>query len=49
MRQMAMFALLICLPLSANTLLVSSSQKQIDYNKALGCWTLVLSIWVRGE
>jgi steroid delta-isomerase-like uncharacterized protein len=36
MKHRAMVALLICVPTSANTLLVGSSQKQIEYNKALG-------------
>jgi len=31
-----MLALLFCVPLSINTLPVSSSQKQVEYNKALG-------------
>jgi len=36
MRQKAMFALLICVFLSANTLLAGGGQKQTEYNKALG-------------
>ena len=36
MKRRAMLALLFCVPLSINTLPVSSSQKQVEYNKALG-------------